>query len=238
VPKLIQAVQIVCTNLDPYHAKPSWESGGHRRLVSWRSHLRQTKSKSLGDQLRSSCLCARPPLPGELSLPSILYPGASLALETTGSDHFPEDDRPADRKGCVESPQLARESGLCQQSLSRWLQEARSPPLVGSDKRIERWGVALAEDGQASVAITKRIPSWPAKTKRWLKRPHCFGRAAAKTPLSHPDEQLRASRAKSGVLVSASFKSNLARGKSARPVQDNSKSRSKSRKTPHRKISR
>jgi hypothetical protein len=135
-------------------------------------------------------------------------------------------------KDALNPPQLARESGLCQQSLSRWLQEARSPPLVGSDKHIERWRVALAEDGQGSVATTKRIPSWPAKTTRWLKRPHSLGRPAAKTPLSHPGEQLRASRAKSGVLVSASFKSNLARGKSARPVQDNSKSRSKSRKTP------
>jgi hypothetical protein len=62
---------------------------------------------------------------------------------------------------------------------------------VGSDKRIGPWRVALAEDGQGFVATTKRIPSWPAKTTRWLKRPHYLGRPPAKTPLSHPGEQLR-----------------------------------------------
>jgi transposase len=98
-------------------------------------------------------------------------------------------------KDALNPSQLARETGVRQQSLSRWLQEARSLPLVGSDKRIERkwtveqkarivvegsklaghqltafleqegvqlahferWRLALAEDGQSSVASTKRI---------------------------------------------------------------------------------
>jgi transposase len=45
-------------------------------------------------------------------------------------------------KDALNPSQLARETGLRQQSLSRWLLEARSLPLVGSDKRIERkWTV-------------------------------------------------------------------------------------------------
>jgi hypothetical protein len=98
-------------------------------------------------------------------------------------------------KDALNPSQLARETGIAQQSLSRWLQEARSLPVVGSDKRIERkwtveqkaqivadaskltgrqlpayleregvqlahlerWRLALAEDGQGSVATTKRI---------------------------------------------------------------------------------
>jgi transposase len=98
-------------------------------------------------------------------------------------------------KDALNPSQLARETGLRQQSLSRWLQEARSLPLVSADKRVEikwsveqkarivlegcklsgsqltaylerdgvqlahfeRWRLALAEDGQSSVASTKRI---------------------------------------------------------------------------------
>jgi transposase len=98
-------------------------------------------------------------------------------------------------KDALNPSQLARETGLRQQSLARWLLEARSLPLVGADKRIERkwtveqkaqivvegcklsgpqltayleqqgiqlahferWRLALAEDGQSSVASTKRI---------------------------------------------------------------------------------
>ena len=45
-------------------------------------------------------------------------------------------------KGALNPSQLARETGLRQQSLSRWLQEARSLPVMGADKRIERkWTV-------------------------------------------------------------------------------------------------
>jgi transposase-like protein len=35
-------------------------------------------------------------------------------------------------KGALNPSQLARETGIPQQSLSRWLQEARSLPVVGS----------------------------------------------------------------------------------------------------------
>jgi transposase len=45
-------------------------------------------------------------------------------------------------KDALNPSQLARETGLQQQSLSRWLQEARSLPVMGADKRIERkWTV-------------------------------------------------------------------------------------------------
>jgi hypothetical protein len=45
-------------------------------------------------------------------------------------------------KDALNPSQLARETGVRQQSLSRWLQDARSLPLVSSDKRIERkWTV-------------------------------------------------------------------------------------------------
>jgi len=45
-------------------------------------------------------------------------------------------------KDALNPSQLARETGLRQQSLARWLLEARSLPLVGADKRIERkWTV-------------------------------------------------------------------------------------------------
>jgi transposase len=45
-------------------------------------------------------------------------------------------------KDALNASQLARETGLQQQSLSRWLQEARSLPVMGADKRIERkWTV-------------------------------------------------------------------------------------------------
>lgn len=98
-------------------------------------------------------------------------------------------------KNALNASQLARETGLRQQSLSRWLQEARSLPLMASDKRtrpewtveqkaqifaeaskltgeqltayldqtgvklahIERWRVALQEDGPGSNAAAKRI---------------------------------------------------------------------------------
>jgi transposase len=45
-------------------------------------------------------------------------------------------------KDALNPSQLARETGLRQQSLSRWLQDARSLPRVGADKRIEcKWTV-------------------------------------------------------------------------------------------------
>jgi transposase len=98
-------------------------------------------------------------------------------------------------KNAVNSSQLAREIGVRQQNLSRWLHEARSLPLVASNTPkarvwiveqkaqviadasklsgeqltsyleregikladFERWRIALEEDGQGSIAITKRI---------------------------------------------------------------------------------
>jgi transposase len=98
-------------------------------------------------------------------------------------------------KNALNPSQLARETGIRQQNLSRWLDEARSLPFVGADKRIvrewtveqkaqviaeastltgdqltvyldregvkladyERWRIALEEDGQGSVATSKRI---------------------------------------------------------------------------------
>jgi transposase len=98
-------------------------------------------------------------------------------------------------KNAVNSSQLAREIGVRQQNLSRWLQEARSLPLVASNTPkphlwtveqkaqalagasklsgeqltsyleregikladFERWRIALKEDGQGSLATTKRI---------------------------------------------------------------------------------
>jgi len=98
-------------------------------------------------------------------------------------------------KDAVSAAQLARESGVRQQNLSRWLEEARSLPLVASDERsvrkwtveqkaqlladasklsgeqlsaylaresvkladLERWRIALEEDGQGSASATKRI---------------------------------------------------------------------------------
>ena len=45
-------------------------------------------------------------------------------------------------KDALNPSQLARETGVRQQNLSRWLQEARNLPVVSADKRIERkWTV-------------------------------------------------------------------------------------------------
>lgn len=98
-------------------------------------------------------------------------------------------------KDAVSAAQLARETGVRQQNLSRWFEEARSLPLVASDERgvrkwsveqkaqlladasklsgeqlsaylaregvkladLERWRIALEENGQGSAAATKRI---------------------------------------------------------------------------------
>lgn len=98
-------------------------------------------------------------------------------------------------KGAVSSRQLARDTGISQETLSRWRRDAHSLPLVPTDKRkprkwtivdkarilveasklagdelsvflehegvllaeLEHWRLALAEEGRASVATTKRI---------------------------------------------------------------------------------
>jgi transposase-like protein len=41
-------------------------------------------------------------------------------------------------KNALNASQLARQTGIRQQNLSRWLDEARSLPLVASDKRVKR----------------------------------------------------------------------------------------------------
>ena len=98
-------------------------------------------------------------------------------------------------KNALSATRLARQTGLRQQNLSRWLDEARSLPSVASHtpkSRVwtveqkaqvladasklsgeeltlyleregikladfERWRIALEEDGQGSIASTKRI---------------------------------------------------------------------------------
>lgn len=98
-------------------------------------------------------------------------------------------------KDALSAAQLARETGVRQQNLSRWFEQARSLPLVVRDERsvrkwsveqkaqlladasklsgeqlsayltregikladLERWRIALEEDGQGSAAATKRI---------------------------------------------------------------------------------
>ena len=45
-------------------------------------------------------------------------------------------------KGAASAAQLSRETGVRQQNLSRWLEEARSLPLVASDHRsVREWTV-------------------------------------------------------------------------------------------------
>ena len=45
-------------------------------------------------------------------------------------------------KNALSAVQLAQESGIRQQNLSRWLREARSLPFVASDNRMDRsWTV-------------------------------------------------------------------------------------------------
>lgn len=75
----------------------------------------------------------------------------------------------------VSPSELGREIGIRQQNLSRWLHEAHAQALAGASKLsgeqltsyleregirladFERWRIALEEDGQGSVATTKRI---------------------------------------------------------------------------------
>jgi transposase len=96
-------------------------------------------------------------------------------------------------KNAPSANRLAREVGVSQDALSRWVREARSLPIVAQDKRriftlekkieilaasavlegeelvaylereqvklaeLERWRLALDEDGTGSLAATKRI---------------------------------------------------------------------------------
>jgi len=61
-------------------------------------------------------------------------------------------------KDAVSANQLAREIGVRQQSLSRWLEEARTLPLVSSDEggrrdwTVEQKARVLAEGAKTRVA--------------------------------------------------------------------------------------
>ena len=87
--------------------------------------------------------------------------------------------------------QLARETGVRQQNLSRWLEEARSLPLVASDKRIVReWTVeqkarVLAEasklTGEQLTAYLEREGVKLADFERWRLALEEDGRASAST---------------------------------------------------------
>jgi len=80
-------------------------------------------------------------------------------------------------KSALNASQLARETGLRQQSLSRWLHEARSLPLVASDKRarqewtVEQKAQILAEasklTGEQLTAYLDREGVTLAHFERW-----------------------------------------------------------------------
>jgi transposase len=80
-------------------------------------------------------------------------------------------------KNAVSAVQLAQESGIRQQNLSRWLQEARSLPLVASENRMDRgWTVeqkarVVAEaaqlTGDALAAHLERVGVKLAVFERW-----------------------------------------------------------------------
>ena len=80
-------------------------------------------------------------------------------------------------KNALNASQLARETGIRQQSLSRWLQEARSLPLVATDKRtrpewtVEEKAQILAEasklTGEQLTAYLDRTGVKLAHIERW-----------------------------------------------------------------------
>jgi transposase len=80
-------------------------------------------------------------------------------------------------KNAVSATQLARESGVNQQNLSRWLQEARSLPLMADrPKPVRMWTIeqkarVLAEachlDGEALTAYLEREGVKRAEYEQW-----------------------------------------------------------------------
>jgi len=80
-------------------------------------------------------------------------------------------------KNAVSATQLARETGVNQQSLSRWLQEARSVPLmVDKPKPLRMWTIeqkarVLAEachlDGEELIAYLEREGVKRADYEQW-----------------------------------------------------------------------
>ena len=94
-------------------------------------------------------------------------------------------------RNAVTASQLARETGIRQQNLSRWLEDARSLPLVASDKRVVRqWTVeekarVLAEaskhDGDELSAYLEREGVKLADFERWRLALEEGGRASSAT---------------------------------------------------------
>jgi len=80
-------------------------------------------------------------------------------------------------KDAVSAARLAREAGVRQQNLSRWLEEAHSHPLVASDNRtVREWTVeqkarVLAEGskrtGEQQSAYLAREGVKMADFERW-----------------------------------------------------------------------
>jgi hypothetical protein len=125
----------------------------------------------------------------------------------------------------LSAAQLARETGITQQNLSRWLSEARSLPFVLPERafvssrtveqkaqiiaqaaplagdqlaaylqreglklgQLRRWRLALAEAGEESVGMTKRI----RKLERELvRKERALAEAAAILVLREPVESM------------------------------------------------
>jgi transposase-like protein len=90
-------------------------------------------------------------------------------------------------KNAVSALQLSKETGVQQQSLSRWLQEARSLPLMASKQRVvRRWNVeqkarllteASKLDGEQLSAYLEQEGVKIAELERWRSALEDDGRA-------------------------------------------------------------
>jgi hypothetical protein len=69
-------------------------------------------------------------------------------------------------KNALSAVQLSRETGVRQQNLSRWLEEARSLPLVASERRIMR--------------------EWTVEEKARAGKPKCYSASALSGRLMRP----------------------------------------------------
>ena len=80
-----------------------------------------------------------------MSLGSIMNPSQGIESDMTRPYSLAFKQKMVERltgKDALTASQLARETGLRQQSLSRWLDEARSLPLVASDDiKVRKWTV-------------------------------------------------------------------------------------------------
>src|SRR5439155_25517197 len=95
-------------------------------------------------------------------------------------------------KNPASASQLARETGVCQQNLSRWLQEVRSVPVMADKRRpaVRAWTVeqkvrVLAEasqlDGDDLAASLQRVGVQLADYEQWRSALDEGGRASAST---------------------------------------------------------